>query len=336
MITRSEVLAAAIVIVSLVPVWVAGQGGAPTADTANLRTGWGDPDLQGVWTYKTITPLERPAELADKRVLTDEEAAIFEREENQRLNRDLIDPTKGGYIYAPESEGGVIPYNDFWYDRGTEVIETRQTSLIVDPVDGLLPSLTPEAQRQADAAPPREDQRGRPRADSYVDRPLSERCLLMGNASPMLSGAYNNNVQVFQTPGYVVLLNEMIHDTRIIPLDGRPHLPGHVRSWLGDSRGHWEGDTLVVETTNFSEKRSFRGSSESMTLVERFRRIDADTVAYEFTVDDAPTWTRPWTVAFPLSRMQDEIYEYACHEGNYSIAGVLGGARADEVRADAR
>ena len=152
MITRSEVLAVAIVIVSLVPVWVAGQGGAPTADTANLRTGWGDPDLQGVWTYKTITPLERPAELADKRVLTDEEAAIFEREENQRLNRDLIDPTKGGYIYAPESEGGVIPYNDFWYDRGTEVIETRQTSLIVDPVDGLLPSLTPEAQRQADAA----------------------------------------------------------------------------------------------------------------------------------------------------------------------------------------
>ena len=323
---RLVVSMAAAVMVSLVPVTVAGQGATPT----DLRTAWGAPDLQGIWTYKTITPLERPAELAGKRVLTDEEAAAYEREENQRLNRDLIDPAKGGYIYAPESEGGVIPYNDFWYDRGTQVIETRQTSLIIDPADGRLPPLTPEAQRRADAAPPREDQRGRPHADSYVDRPLSERCLLMGNAAPMLSGAYNNNVQLFQAPGYVVLLNEMIHDTRIIPLDGRPHLPGHVRSWLGDSRGRWEGDALVVETKNFSGKRSFRGSSESMSLVERFTRVDADTVAYEFTVSDATTWTRPWTVGFPLSRMQGEIYEYACHEGNYSIAGVLGGARADE------
>ena len=323
---RFIVSVAAVTIVSLAPLTAAGQGSTP----AEFRTGWGDPDLQGAWTYKTITPLERPAELAGKPVLTDEEAAVFEREENQRLNRDLIDPAKGGYIYAPESEGGVVPYNDFWYDRGTEVIETRQTSLIVEPPDGRMPPLTPEAQRKADAAPPREDQRGRPRADSYVDRPLSERCLLMGNASPMLSGAYNNNVQVFQAPGYVVLLNEMIHDVRIIPLDGRPHLPGHIRSWLGDSRGRWEGDTLVVETKNFTGKRSFRGSSESMNVVERFTRVDADTVAYAFTINDAPTWTQPWTVEFPLSEMEDVLYEYACHEGNYSIAGVLGGAREDE------
>ena len=151
---RCFVSMAAVVMVLLVPVAVAGQGTTPTADATDLRTGWGDPDLQGVWTYKTITPLERPAELAGKQVLTDEEAAVFEREENQRLNRDLIDPAKGGYIYAPESEGGVIPYNDFWYDRGTQVIETRQTSLIVDPADGQLPSLTPEAQRRADAAAP--------------------------------------------------------------------------------------------------------------------------------------------------------------------------------------
>ena len=321
---------AAVAIVLLLPVTAAGQGGAPTASATDFRTAWGDPDLQGTWTYKTITPLERPAELAGKQVLTDEEAAVFEREENQRLNRDLIDPAKGGYIYAPESEGGVIPYNDFWYDRGTQVIETRQTSLIVDPPDGQMPPLTPEAQRRAEAAPPREDQRGRPHADSYTDRPLSERCLLMGNASPMLSGGYNNNVQLFQAQGYVVLLNEMIHDIRIIHLDGRPHLPAHVRSWLGDSRGRWEGDTLVVETKNFSGKRSFRGSSESMNVVERFTRVDADTVAYAFTVDDPPTWTRPWTVELPLSSMEGEIYEYACHEGNYSIVGVLGGARADE------
>ena len=157
----------------------------------------------------------------------------------------------------------------------------------------------------------------------------------MGNASPMLSGAYNNNVQVFQTPGYVVLLNEMIHDTRIIPLDGRPHLPGHVRSWLGDSRGHWEGDTLVVETTNFSDKRSFRGSSESMTLVERFRRIDADTVDHQVTIKDPTTFTEPWTASIPLRATQDQMYEYACHEGNYSMESTLSGARAIEKRAQA-
>jgi hypothetical protein len=322
------------VFVWLVPVTVAGQGPASgarsTAPSATPRTAWGDPDLQGVWTYKTITPLQRPLELAGRQVLTEEEAAAFEQDENRRLNRDLVDPAKGGYIYPPESEGGVVPYNDFWYDRGTQVVASRRTSLIVDPPDGQLPPLTPEAQRRADAAPAREDQRGRPRADSYEDRPLSERCILMGNAAPMLSGAYNNNVQLFQAPGYVVLLNEMIHDIRIIPLDERPHLPEHVRLWLGDSRGRWEGDTLVVETKNFTGKRSFRGSGESMSLVERFTRVDADTVSYEFTVNDVPTWTSPWTVEFPLSKMQDEIYEYACHEGNYGIAGVLGGARADE------
>jgi hypothetical protein len=151
----------------------------------------------------------------------------------------------------------------------------------------------------------------------------------MGDASPMLSGPYNNNVQLFQAPGYVVLLNEMIHDIRVIPLDGRPHLPAQIRSWLGDSRGRWEGDTLVVETNNFSGKRSFKGASESMNVVERFTRVDADTVTYAFTVDDPFTWMRPWTVEFPLSSMEGEIYEYACHEGNYSIAGVLGGARVD-------
>ena len=324
-------LAAVLAVVLFTLGLAACQRQATDADGSGpARTPWGEPNLQGVWTYKTITPLQRPRELAGKEVLTDEEAANYEREENLRLNRDLVDPAKGGAIYPPESQGGVVPYNDFWYDRGTEVIASNRTSLIVDPPDGRLPPLTPEAQRIADATPPREDQRGRPFADSHEDRPLSERCLMMGNPVPMLSGAYNNNVQLFQTPGYVVLLNEMIHDIRIIPLDGRPPFPGHVRQWLGDSRGRWEGNALVVETTNFTDKRSFRGSSENMSLVERFTRVDADTIAYEFTVNDADTWTEPWTVGFPLTKIQEEIYEYACHEGNYGITGVLGGARTDD------
>jgi len=202
------------------------------------RTPWGHPDLQGVWDYRTITPLERPSALSGKQFLTDEEAAIFEREENRRQNRDLIDPEKGGLQYPPS---GVVPYNEFWYDRGNTIVESRRTSLIVNPSDGRLPPLTPEGQKRADAsaAEERETQLGRPRADSYEDRPLSERCIMSAGTLPILPGPYNNNVQLIQTAGYVAILNEMIHEHRIVLLDGRPHLGQNLRQWLGDSRGHW-------------------------------------------------------------------------------------------------
>jgi hypothetical protein len=298
------------------------------------RTPDGQPDLQGVWDYRTITPLERPKELGTKAFFTEEEAAKYEKTENQRQNRDLIDPEQGGLFYP---KGGVIPYNEFWYDRGNKVAGTKRTSLIVDPPDGRLPAWTPEGQKEADlrAAAERNDQLGHPLADSWEDRPLQERCLVGLNAGPpMVPGAYNNDVQLLQTPGYVAILNEMVHSARIVPLDGRPH--GSVRQWRGDSVGHWEGNTLVVDTTNFRRETSLPGSSANTHLIERFTRTDANTLLYEFTVDDPTMWTRPWTAVVPMTKSDDPIYEYACHEGNYAMSGILAGARAaDKAAAEA-
>jgi hypothetical protein len=336
------VVAVVIVAGLLQPVHVAGQTqsaakatsskATPAAKTwAVPRTPDGQPDLQGVWDYRTITPLERPKELGTKAVFTEEEAAKYEKQENQRQNRDLIDPETGGLQYPP---GGVVPYNEFWYDRGNKVAGTKRTSLIVDPPDGRLPAWTPEGQKLANlrAAEQRNDQLGHPHADSWEDRPLQERCLVGLNAGPpMVPGAYNNNVQIVQTPGYVTLLNEMVHDTRIIPLDGRPH--GTVRQWKGDSRGHWEGDTLVVDTTNFRRETSLDGSSANTHLIEKFTRVDPNTLLYEFTVDDPTMWTRPWTAVVPMTKSEDPIYEYACHEANYAMTGILAGARAAEKAA---
>jgi hypothetical protein len=325
-----------IAVLSLASKTVAAQAASTTATSTvgakpwtPPRTPWGDPDLQGVWDYRTITPLEQPSALAGKQVLTDEEAAKFEREENRRQNRDLIDPAKGGLLYPP---GGVVPYNEFWYDRGNTVVGSKRTSLIVDPPDGRLPPLTSEGQKRAAAAAAeeRETQAGRPRADSYEDRPLSERCIVLAGTVPMLPGAYNNNVQLVQTPGFVAILNEMIHEHRIVPLDGRPHVNADIRQWLGDSRGHWEGSTLVVDTTNFSPKTDFSGSGAGLHVVERFTRVAPETLEYTFTVEDPTTWTKSWTAMIPMKRNPDLIYEYACHEGNDSIVGVLRGARADE------
>ncbi len=296
------------------------------------RTPDGQPDLQGVWDYRTITPLERPKELGTKAFFTEEEAAKYEKQENQRQNRDLIDPEQGGLFYPA---GGVVPYNEFWYDRGNKVAGTKRTSLIVDPTDGRLPAWTPEGQRQASlrAAAQRDDQTGHPHADSWEDRPLQERCLIGLNAGPpMIPGAYNNNIQLFQTPGYVVILNEMVHSSRIVPLDGRPHTS--LRQWQGDSRGHWEGGTLVVDTTNFRRETSMDGSSANTHLIERFTRVDANTLLYEFTVDDPTMWARPWTAVVPMTKSGDPIYEYACHEANYAMTGILAGARAAEKAAE--
>ena len=325
----------AIAVALLAPAPVACQTSAantaPTTSWTPPRTADGQPDLQGVWDYRTITPLERPLALGTKEFFTDEEAANFEKDENRRQNRDLIDPEKGGGQYPA---GGVVPYNEFWYDRGDKVVGTKRTSLIVDPPNGRLPAWTPEGKKRAEqrAEASRQDQLGHPRADSWEDRPLGERCLMGANAGPPITpAAYNNNIQLFQTPEHVAIVNEMIHETRIIPLDGRPH--GHVPQWKGDSRGHWEGDTLVVDTTNFKRETSLVGSSANMHLIERFTRTGPNTLLYEFTVDDPTTWTRPWTAALPMLKTDVPIYEYACHEANYAMSGILAGARAAEKAA---
>ena len=305
----------------------------PASSFTPARTAFGQPDLQGVWDYRTITPLERPAELGTKAFFTEEEAKAFEAQENQRQNRDLIDPEQGGLNYPA---GGVIPYNEFWYDRGDK-LGSKRTSLIVDPPNGRLPPWTPEGKRVADlrAVSSRDDQLGHPHADSWEDRPLQERCIVgLNQGPPMTPGAYNNNVQLIQTPGFVVILNEMVHSARIVPMDGRPH--GTVRQWKGDSRGHWEGNTLVVDTINFKQETNLLGSSANLHLIERFTRTGERTLLYEFTVDDATMWTRPWTAAIPMLKSAEPIYEYACHEGNYAMTGILAGAREAEKAAQAK
>jgi hypothetical protein len=286
------------------------------------RTPDGQPDLQGSWTNATLTPLERPNALAGKQVFTDQEASEFAK---QTIERNSLD----GRNVSPDV---VVAYNDLWYERGTKVASTKQTSLIVDPPDGRIPPLTPQAQkRAADLA----DMRRQHPADGPEDRSLQERCIKWGTAGPpMLPGPYNNNYQIIQAPGYVVIDVEMIHDVRIIPIDGRPHLPQNVRSWLGDSRGHWEGDTLVVDTTNFRPDATYRNTvPETLHLVERFTRVSPDAILYQFTVDDPSTYTQPWTAAVPMTKIDGPIYEYACHEGNYAMEGILGGARAQEKAA---
>jgi hypothetical protein len=290
------------------------------------RTPDGKPDLQGVWTNVTITPLERPAELKDKPFFTEAEAAQYEKDVVQRTNADRRD---GG----AEADVGRA-YNNFWYDRGTKVVPALRTSLIVDPPDGKIPALTPEGQTRAAA---RAESRRLHPSDGPEDRALTERCILWPTAGPpMLPSAYNNNYQIVQGHGYVAISVEMIHDVRIIPTDGRPHAPSSVRQWMGDPRGHWEGDTLVVDTTNFTDKTNFRGSGEKLHLVERFTRKGPDLILYEFTVDDPASFTKPWTAQVPMSRMNGPLVEYACHEGNYAMEGILAGARAEEKDATSK
>ena len=297
------------------------------------RTADGRPDLQGIWSFATLTPLERPRELADKAVLTAEEAAAFERVQLERQNKDQ----RSGQA-RQDVEGA---YNNFWWDYGNKVIGTRRTSLIVDPPDGRMPAMTPEAQKRA-TGPRQPPIAERVVLGAIVDGPehlgLSERCILgFSSGPPIVSNAYNNNLQVVQTRDYVVIHTEMIHEARVVPLDGRPHVPSTMRLWLGDSRGRWEKDTLVVETTNFTDKSSFSGSiiarggsTGAMHLIERFTRVDRDTLLYEFTITDPATWVRPWTVQLPMTRSNEPIFEYACHEGNYSMPNMLKGARAAE------
>jgi hypothetical protein len=303
----------------------------PAAARSAPRTSWGAPDLQGVWDFRTITPLERPDNLAGKAVLTEKEAAALESQAAaQRVDRS---PTQG--------DPGT--YNQFWFDYGNNVAATRQTSLIVDPPDGKLPALTQAAQQAGAAGRGRRPVRyrvGGIGTDGPEDRGLAERCMIGFNTGPpMLPSGYNNNMQIFQTGDHVVILNEMVHDARIVPLDGRSHLGPGIRQWMGDARGRWEGDTLVVETRNFTAKTgSFNpsvvgavGTGETLRLVERFRRQDAETLIYEFTVHDPETFTQPFTASVPMRRSDELLYEYACHEGNYGLHNILSGARMEEA-----
>jgi hypothetical protein len=275
------------------------------------RTPDGHPDLQGYWYFGSATPLERPTEFEGKAFLTAEEAAAFEQRTNERRGDVLA-------VHAPE-----------WLDYGKHIGADRRTSLIIDPPDGRVPPLTPAARAKA-AARRALAQRGA--ADNPEDRLPQERCLVFGAGPPLLPGPYNNNMQIVQTPGAVVVLSEMIHDARIVALDGRSAPPSAMRFWLGSSRGHWDGDTLSVETTNFAEAVSFRGSDEHLRVVERFTMEGPDMLRYEFTVDDPTAFTGPWTGAFAMRRTSDAIYEFACHEGNYGLMNILRAARAEEQK----
>jgi len=309
----------AFAVVLLVPAGVAGQTQPAAADSwTPPRTPWGEPDLQGVWDYRTITPLQRSAALAGQEFFTEEEAAEFEK----------------------RNAGSSLAIFSWWQDK-LELTNDRRTALIVDPPDGRIPALTPEAQARVAAmvAVFRRPTQG------PEDRTLFERCLVGRAAGPPMLPTllhYDSRVQLFQVPGYVVLFNEMIHETRVVPLDGRPHVPDTIRQWTGDSRGLWEGDTLVVETTNLSDQTNYGGTAfgdpyyrlpllgANMHLVERFRRVDANTIAYEFTVDDPTTFSKPWSVAMPMRRTDGPLYEFACHEGNRGLAGMIRTTRLTE------
>jgi hypothetical protein len=320
-------LAAAGVLCSL-PIAVAGQAparaAAPKPTNAPVaKTPWGDPDLQGIWSNTTTTTLERVREAGDKAVLSEDEREAVSRQVQERLNQD-----------KPGAAGSVVPYNEFWYERGTL---NNRTALIVDPEDGRIPKLTPEGQKRWD------DQIAHRRehpADSWLDRSSYDRCISRGMPGAMLPGFYNHNYQIVQTKGYVAILVEMIHDVRIVPVDGRPHINQSVRQWLGDSRGRFEGNTLVIETTNFNDNVLERGAAwgfgGNIKMVERFTRVDKDHMDYQFTIDDPKTFTRPWTVNTPMIAIKGPIFEYACHEGNHALPGILGGARADERKAAAK
>ena len=295
------------------------------------RTAWGQPDLGGIWDFRTITPMQRPADRADQEFLTEEETANLEQatvDKNVRLLNRPAERTVAADQVDSRSDGTPGFYNNFWLDDGTT--STGRTSLIIDPPNGRFPPMTPEAQRLAAAR--RTDGREHP-ADSWLDRTAADRCITGFNAGPPITPlGYNQNLQVLQTPDHVALVTEMVHTTRVVPLDGHPRLRPDIRQWSGDSRGHWDGDTLVVETSNFDGKRqwNYGNSSRNMKLVERFTRIDADTLEYEFTVIDPTTWTSPWTATVPMRRNDLTLFEYACHEGNYAMPNILAGERRRE------
>ena len=287
-----------------------------------MRTPDGQPDVSGVFTFRTLTPFQRPSQFEGRENLTVEEAAAFEASERTRQNRDLFDPEKGSGGYRPRAEGGVLSYNEFWYERGIELTSDKRTSLIVDPPDGRLPPQTEAARR---AAQKRRAYQEEHRYDSYENRSMGDRCIMFSKSGPpMRNGAYNNNVMVFQTSGHVAILNEQARQARLIPIEDVAK-PAFAQL-AGVSRAHWEGETLVIETTQFRGREN-GGTGPNMHLVERLTRLDPATVAYEYTVTDPTVYTAPYTVMIPLRRTEGSLFEYACHEGNIGLYGILAGAR---------
>jgi hypothetical protein len=328
-----------VALVSLTALALAPQ--APTRSPYKTpRTAWGDPDLQGVWpgTDFVGVPLQRPASFGERNVLTDEEfkarqaaAARQTDEDNAEFNIDAVTAEQE----ARGTVGGPVSPPPHWLERGKP---SYQASLIVDPPDGRMPPQTPEAGERARAQ--RDARAGRGPADSYEDRSLYDQCITRGVLGSILPVIYNNGNQIIQAPGLVALRNEMIHETRFFYLDGRPHISAKIRSYMGDSRAHWQGDTLVVETTNMFDRNGVGGNgggqafSDALRLTERFTRVDADTITYRATVDDPKTYTRPFTIEFPWQRDSNYgMFEYACHEGNHSLFNILSGARADDAAA---
>jgi len=309
---RAATIATSFVVLALVVVHGQGQS----------KTPWGDPDLQGTWSNQTLTPLERPAQFKDKPVLTEAEAAAYEK---RLVEQGDVDNRTPGTVQDVN-----LAYNQVWWDRGNKIVADRRTSLIVDPPDGRIPALTPAAQKRRE-----EDRKAgdnEKSAASWLDFDVYSRCIIR-SALPRLSTGYNNNYEIVQSPGFVAIMQEQMHETRIIPLGNQPHLTSTVRQWLGDSRGHWEGNTLVVETTNFTDEArgsTFQYATKNMRLVERFTRTSDRTIDYQFTVSDPDTWTRPWTAKLPWNRIDGLIYEYACHEGNLGLEHMLSAARATD------
>ena len=307
------------IVLTLAPLSAVAQSGDRTMP---MRTPDGQPDVSGIFTFRTLTPFQRPRQFEGRETLSAEEATEFEASERRRQNRDLFDPETGASGYAPRSEGGVLSYNEFWYERGIELTSDKRTSLIVDPPDGRLPPQT-EAARMA--AQERSAYREEHRYDSYENRSMGDRCIMFSKSGPpMRSGAYNNNLMVFQTAGYVAILNEQARQARLIPIEdtAKPQFT----QLAGVSRAHWEGETLVIETTQFRGREN-GGTGPNMHLVERLTRLDPDTVAYEYTVTDPTQYTAPYTVMMPFRRIDGPLFEYACHEGNIGLYGILAGAR---------
>ena len=314
----------AVLLLLLAPPPAAGQDAAAGSSSPPV-TSWGDPDLQGVWTNTTTTPLERPEDLAGKEVLTDEEWALRNPEAGLSDDRPSGDPV--GF------------YNDYWLEQGEL---SRRTSLIVKPADGRLPAATPAEQELQRGRKSSYSSIGGASFDTYTDFNTYDRCITRGMPGAMTPGFYNHNYQILQTPDHVAIVVEMIHDARIIPLDdapgGRAAVSPAIRQWLGDARGYWDGDTLVVESTNFNDRIGQRtgtvsGGDEHLHVVERFTRIDADTIDYRVTVTDPTVWTGSWTASMPMTALDGSLYEYACHEGNYFLPNALRGSRAEEAAA---
>ena len=308
---------------------VSGQGRVDAAQgkTAKpytpARTPDGQPDLQGFWTNSTYTPLERP-DTVTKEFYTPDEFAVVIKQAAEREREQTTPGTTADVHYD---------FSQFALDRSQSAFARNlRTSLIVNPENGRLPPLSTEGQKRAAARA--EAAKAVGRLDSAESNQLDDRCLIMAGAGPpMLDAAYNSNYQIVQSPGYVMILTEMIHDVRVIPLDGRPQPHSNVRQWMGISRGRWEGETLVVETTNFNGKNPLRGSSENMRVTERFTRVADEAIQYRFTVEDTSTWARPWTAELPMLKTKGPLFEHACHEGNYGLYNTLVGARLEDKKA---